>query len=64
MDRNDKMAARNERFVEQCLKQINSATDAEEGLRHLLQYLGETLQCDRVYVFEEMDRQQIGRAHV
>lgn len=59
MDRNDKMAARNERFVEQCLKQINSATDAEEGLRRLLQYLGEILQCDRVYVFEEMDRQHI-----
>lgn len=53
------MASRNEEFMEKCLKQINAATDAEDGLRRLLQYLGETLQCDRVYVFEEMDRQHI-----
>lgn len=59
MDRSNEMAARNERFVEQCLKQINTAANAEEGLHRLLQYLGEILQCDRVYVFEEMDRQHI-----
>lgn len=52
-------AIRNERFVEQCLKRIYSSSDAEEGLRRLLKYLGETLQCERVYVFEEMDRQHI-----
>lgn len=52
-------AARNEQFVEQCLKQIKAAPDAETGLRKLLQYLGEALSCDRVYVFEEMDRQHI-----
>lgn len=59
MEKRNYMAARNEQFVEQCLKQINNATDAEEGLRQLLQFLGETLQCERVYVFEEMDRQHI-----
>ncbi len=53
------MAARNERFVEQCLKQINTAPDAEDGLHRLLRFLGEALECERVYVFENMDRQHI-----
>lgn len=57
--KSNRRAARNERFVEACLKQINTAPDAEEGLRCLLRYLGERLQCSRVYVFEEMDRQHI-----
>lgn len=52
-------AARNERFVSECLKKIRVAPNAEEGLRSLLQFLGESLECDRVYVFEEMDRQHI-----
>lgn len=54
-----KGAARNELFVEACLKQIKTAPDAEEGLRRLLAFLGKTLECERVYVFEEMDRQHI-----
>lgn len=52
-------AARNERFISECLKKIRAASDAEEGLRSLLKYLGESLECERVYVFEEMDRQHI-----
>lgn len=52
-------AVRNERFVAECLKKIRAASDAEEGLSRLLQYLGESLECDRVYVFEEIDRQHI-----
>lgn len=52
-------ATRNERFVSECLKMIHSTPDAEEGLRSLLKHLGESLECDRVYVFEEMDRQHI-----
>ena len=51
-------AARNEQFVGECLKKIRAAPDAEEGLRRLLRFLGERLECDRVYVFEEMDRQE------
>lgn len=57
--KNNRMAARNERFMEKCLKQINTTADAEEGLRRLLAFLGENLGCERVYVFEEMDRQHI-----
>lgn len=53
------MAARSERFVNECLKQIKAAPDAEEGLRRLLRFLGERLECERVYVFENMDRQHI-----
>lgn len=56
MEQYHTMAVRNEKFVEQCLKQINNAKNVEEGLRNLLRYLGETLQCDRVYVFENMDQ--------
>lgn len=52
-------AARNQRFVAECLKKIRAAPDAEEGLRRLLRFLGESLECERVYVFEEMDRQHI-----
>lgn len=59
MEGYSKMAARNEQFVKECLDQINHAPDAETGVRQLLQHLGEKLACDRVYVFEEMDRQHI-----
>lgn len=52
-------AARNERFVEECLRQINALPCAEDGLCCLLKYLGEALECERIYVFEEMDRQHI-----
>ena len=54
-----KKAEYNERFVGECLKLIMQAVSAEDGLRQLLQYLGRELKCDRVYVFEEMDRQNI-----
>lgn len=50
-------AAWNERFVGECLKKISAARNAEEGLHSLLKFLGESLECERVYVFEEMDRQ-------
>lgn len=57
--RHQEDAVRNERFVGECLKKIRAAPDAEEGLRRLLKFLGESLECDRVYVFEEMDRQHL-----
>lgn len=52
-------AAGKERFVGECLKKIHAAPNAEEGLRSLLRFLGESLKCERVYVFEDMDRQHI-----
>lgn len=57
--RHQEDAVRNERFVGECLKKIRAAENAEEGLRQLLRFLGERLECDRVYVFEEMDRQHL-----
>lgn len=57
--RHQEGAVRNERFVGECLKRIRSTPDAEEGVRSLLKYLGESLECERVYVFEVMDRQHI-----
>lgn len=56
-------AAWNERFVETCLQKLHAAPSAEEGLRQLLAYLGERLGCDRVYVFEDMDRQHISNTY-
>lgn len=56
-------AAWNERFVAECLHKLHAASGAEEGLRQLLAFLGETLGCDRVYVFEEMDRQHISNTY-
>lgn len=52
-------AVRHEEFVALCLHKIRTASNAEEGLRSILRFLGESLECDRVYVFEEMDRQHI-----
>lgn len=52
-------AARNERFAGECVKLLHAAPNAEEGLRRLLAFLGKALECDRVYVFEVMDRQHI-----
>lgn len=59
MEKKKERAMRNELFVEHCLKQIKQAKDSEESIQNLLRYLGESLQCDRVYVFEDMDRQHI-----
>lgn len=56
-------AAWNERFVEACLQKLHAAPNAEEGLHQLLAYLGERLGCDRVYVFENMDRQHISNTY-
>lgn len=56
-------AARNEKLAGECLKIIRSAPDAEKALRKLLQYLGESLSCDRVYVFEEMDRHHMSNTY-
>lgn len=52
-------AVRNEHFVKECLKRIHEAPDAEDALHRLLRFLGESLECERVYVFEEMDRQHL-----
>lgn len=52
-------SARNEAIAGECLNIINLAPDAEEGLRRLLEHLGKALRCDRVYVFETIDRQHL-----
>ena len=44
----------NECFAGECLRNIRSAPNAEEGLRWLLEHLGKSLTCDRVYVFEHI----------
>lgn len=55
----EQKAVRNEQFMAQCLKRLNAVQDPEEGLRELLRFLGESLCCHRVYVFEDMDRQYL-----
>lgn len=52
-------SVRNEHFVKECLRKIHAAHDPQDGLRSLLKFLGESLDCDRVYVFEVIDRQHI-----
>lgn len=52
-------AIENERFVKECLTKLHAAENPEMGLQQLLEFLGERLECHRVYVFEEMDRQHI-----
>lgn len=44
--------ARSESILNDCLQQIFSTTDPEWSLNKVLSYLGQTFQCDRVYIFE------------
>lgn len=44
--------ARSESILNDCLQQIFSTTDPEWSLNKILSYLGQTFQCDRVYIFE------------
>ena len=43
---------RSEALLNECLRRLFTATDPEEGLELVLEYLGDTFACDRVYVFE------------
>lgn len=56
-------ALQNETLAGECLARIHTAPDAETALRDVLRHLGETLECDRVYVFEEMDRLHISNTY-
>ena len=47
--------ARSERFLNECLQQVFSTMNPEESLRMVLDYIGKTFQCDRVYIFEFSD---------
>lgn len=56
-------AMKNETLAGECLTRIHTAPDAETALRDVLRHLGETLECDRVYVFEELDRLHISNTY-
>lgn len=43
---------RTETLLNECMKQFFIAADPEEALNKVLQYIGNTFGCDRVYVFE------------
>lgn len=43
---------RNETILNECLQQIFSTTNPEESIEQLLVYIGNTFDCDRVYIFE------------
>lgn len=44
--------AHSEMVIGKCLQRILSTTYEEDGLDNLLQYIGQTFLCDRVYIFE------------
>lgn len=56
-------AAWNERFVAVCRQKLCTPTNAEEGIRQLLAFLGENLRCHRVYVFEEVDHVKLSNTY-
>ena len=43
---------RSEALLNECLQKIFTAANPEEGLDLVLEYLGNTFSCDRVYIFE------------
>lgn len=43
---------RSETLLNECLKCFFSAADPEDALNMVLQYIGKTFSCDRVYIFE------------
>ena len=55
--------ARSETILNECLQRVFSTTDPEEGLEKVLEYLGETFRCDRVYVFELREDDQMDNTY-
>ena len=44
----------NEAIVNECLRRTLADEDAGEALEELISYLGDRLECDRAYIFEEL----------
>jgi len=61
--RRRELALQNETLAGECLARIHAAPDTETALWDVLRHLGERLGCDRVYVFEEMDRLHISNTY-
>lgn len=49
--------ARSETILNECLQRIFSTTGPEHGMELVLEYLGQTFECDRVYIFEVDEKQ-------
>lgn len=47
--------ARSESILNECLQRIVSTTDPEVSLHMMLEYIGQTFRCDRVYIFESQN---------
>lgn len=47
--------SRSEQILNECIQRVFSTTDPEESLEKIMAYIGETFQCDRVYIFEFTD---------
>ena len=47
--------ARSESILNECLQRIVSTTDPEASLHMMLEYIGQTFRCDRVYIFESQN---------
>ena len=47
--------ARSESILNECLQRICSTTDPEASLHMMLEYIGQTFRCDRVYIFESQN---------
>lgn len=50
--------ARSETILNDCLQRIFSTTDPSRGVELVLEYLGQTFECDRAYVFE-VDQEKV-----
>ena len=55
--------ARSETIMNGCLQRVFSTTDPGESLELMLEYLGETFQCDRAYIFEIDDSELINNTY-
>lgn len=55
--------ARSETILNECLQRVFSTPDPEAGLSKVLEYLGKTFQCERVYVFEFYEGDQMDNTY-
>ena len=55
--------AHNEMIIGECLKHVFSSTNAEDAISRLLAYIGEKFLCERVYIFEVNDRDNVDNTY-
>lgn len=54
---------RSEQILGECLQKMFSTADEDQAIDTLLQYIGETFSCERVYIFEVADQKKVNNTY-